>query len=173
MKKALFVLVVCMLCGSVNATTPEYDIKQIKDCQENLKCDTNGELLSGVVKEYDENENLKSETSYSKGKINGDAKTYYDNGNLKSEERYVYGAKVGKSRFYYRTGELKAEVIYKNGKKNGYSKVYYEEGDLKAEILYRNGKAISGNLYDDYGKKIEMTNAHLHTVNKGKLPKIE
>lgn len=173
MKKIIFALIVCMLGGVANATTQEYDIKQIKDCQENLKCDQNGELLNGVVKEYDENENLKSETSYSKGKINGSVKTYYENGNIKNDERYVYGAKAGKSKIYHKNGELKAEIPYKNGKKNGYAKVFYEEGDLRAEILYKNGKAISGNLYDEDGKKIEMTNAHLHTVNKGKLPKIE
>lgn len=152
------------------AAVREYNIKQTKACQDDLLCDLDGNLVSGVVKEYDKNENLKSEIGYFKGRKNGDAKTYYTNGNMKSEGQYVYGAKVGKTKKYYENGILMAELVYKNGLKNGTTKVYYENGELKAEILFKNGKALSGDIYEEDGRKMKMTNAHLHSADMGKLP---
>lgn len=173
MKKVLFAVIVCALFYAVNVEAKEYNLNQTKACQDGALCDLDGNLLTGLVKEYDNNENLKSETTFFNGKKNGDFRTYYTNGNLKSEGRYVYGARVGKTRKYYESRALQAELVYKNGQKNGTSKIYYEDGELKAEILFKNGKAISGDMYDKEGNKIKMTNAHLHTVDKGKLPNPE
>ena len=170
MKKVLFAAIIFMLCGVCEVLAKEYDANQTKACQDGLLCDLEDKLLTGTVREYDENENLKSETTFFNGRKNGDVKTYYTNGNLKSEGRYVYGVKNGKIRRYYEGRALKAELAYKSGQKNGTSRIYYENGDLKAEILFKNGKAVSGDMYTEDGTKIKMTNAHLHSVDKGKLP---
>ena len=170
MKKIIFAIIVCALFGTVDAFAKEYDIKQTKICQENLRCDLDGNLITGTVKEYDANENLKSEISYFKGRTNGVARLYYKNGNLKDEGHYVYGSKVGMNKEYYENGILKAELSYKNGEKNGTSKIYNEDGTLRAEILFKNGKAVSGEIYEEDGRKEKMTNAHLHSADIGRLP---
>ena len=169
MKKVL-VCVLCALCVSFVASAKEYNLDQTQKCQESLLCNLENEPLTGTVKEYDANENLKSESSYFNGRKNGVSRSYYENGNLKNEAHYVYDTKVGMNKKYYENGTLKAELSYKNGQKNGTSKMYNEDGELKAEILFKNGKAVSGTMYEEDGRETKMTNAHLHAVDKGKLP---
>ena len=56
MKKVL-ICALCMVCVSfVALARGEYDVKQTKPCQDGLLCDLNGELITGVVKEYDKDE---------------------------------------------------------------------------------------------------------------------
>jgi hypothetical protein len=48
-------------------------------------------------------------------------------------------------------------------------KRYAENGKLIYEITFLNGKGIDGFIYDDYGNKTPMTNAHIHNLTKLKI----
>ena len=114
--KNFLIAILFLLSFSFVATAREYNSDQTKTCQDGLLCDLEDNLLTGTVKEYDKNENLKSETAFFKGRKNGGFKTYYTNGNLKSEGHYVYGTKVGKVRKYYEN----SQIIFKKKNKKKY-----------------------------------------------------
>jgi uncharacterized protein (TIGR02145 family) len=71
----------------------------------------------------------------------------YENGNIKSESHYVGGVLQGKSNHYYENGKLKQEGTYVNGKEDGVFKVYYENGKIKAIIPYSGG-ILQGNYFE-------------------------
>ena len=143
MKK--FIITLFALITSFTANAKEYNKNETKDCSQNaivMLCDLEGEPITGVVK------------------------SYYDNGNLKLEGNFKDGKYEGLGKGYYENGNLKVEGNFKDGKEEGLEKRYYENGNLKGEINYKDGKAVSGYMYDIDGEKKEMTNAHLHNMTK-------
>ena len=143
MKKLIITLFV--LITSFTANAKEYNGNEVKDCSQNaivMFCDLEGEPITGVVKGYYENGNLRAEGNFKDGKLEGLGKEYYENGNLKEE------------------------VNFKGDKQEGLGKSYYDNGNLKAEVNFKDGKAVSGYMYDIDGEKKEMTNAHLHNMTK-------
>ena len=200
MTKLLSLIILSMLF-SFSVQAKEYNSAEVKRCEPldytvNRFCDLNNVLVTGKIKSYHENGNLKAEINYKNGKAEGLAKAYYPNGNLESEGNYkddkleglkkVYyengnlqaeinyknGKAEGLARAYYENGNLQEEVNFKDGKEEGVAKVYHENGSLKSEINYKDGKAVSGYMYDIYGKRTKMTNAHLHNLTKD-LPKAD
>lgn len=152
MKKLLSLIILLMLiCFSVQAK--EYTFDEVKECEPldytiNRLCDLNNVFVTGKIKSYYENGNLKEEGNFKDGKAEGLVKGFYENGNLEREENY------------------------KDGKLEGLTKIYYENGNLKFEVNFKDGKAVSGYMYDIYGKRTKMTNAHLHNLTKD-LPKAD
>jgi antitoxin component YwqK of YwqJK toxin-antitoxin module len=83
-----------------------------------------------LIKEYDLNNRLKAEISYS--------------GDLRD----------GPSREFFQDGRLASEHWYKNGKRDGLGKVYSEKGVLQFESMYKEGKFIYIKEFDDNGNPI-------------------
>ena len=167
MKKLIITLFA--LITSFTANAKEYNKNETKDCSQNaivMRCDLEGEPITGIVKSYYDNGNLGGEVNYKDGKLEGLEKRYYENGNLEVERNYKDGKKEGLYKEYYENGNLEAEVNLKDGKLEGLSKIYYENGNLEKEVNFKDGKAVSGYMYDIDGEKKEMTNAHLHNMTK-------
>ena len=189
MKKSIILFLILSISLSANAA--EYTEKNTRPCPQNkeLVCDQNeapitgllisyyddGKLKSeeifkdgkkeGLARVYYKNGELQSEKNYMAGRVEGLVKTYYENANLKREEVFKDGNLEGFVRYYYKNGKVKGEENYTVGKKDGVERGYYENGRLKSEIVFKEGKAISGFIYNEYGEKREMTNAHLHNMN--------
>ena len=53
---------------------------------------------------------------------------------------------------------------FNNVPETGKIKNFYENGNLKFELNFKDGTAVSGYMYDIYGKRTKMTNAHLHNL---------
>lgn len=95
MKKLIITLFV--LITSFTANAKEYNGNEVKDCSQNaivMFCDLEGEPITGVVKGYYENGNLRAEGNFKDGKLEGLGKSYYDNGNLKAEVNFKDGKAV-------------------------------------------------------------------------------
>ena len=95
MKKLIITLFV--LITSFTANAKEYNGNEVKDCSQNaivMFCDLEGEPITGVVKGYYENGNLKEEVNFKGDKQEGLGKSYYDNGNLKAEVNFKDGKAV-------------------------------------------------------------------------------
>lgn len=100
-------------------------------------------------------------------------KDYNEDGKLIREYSY-YGQKVldGKYIEYYPSSIIKILINYKDGLKNGKEINFNESGNIISQCKYLDNLAISGIIFKN-GKKIIMTNAHLHELNKDYLEKIQ
>jgi len=92
----------------------------------------------GLIKEYHDNGQLKSEITYKNGKENGPYTWYWDNGNISDQGAYKDGKLDGPIKVYYYTGELQIEGVLKDRQKVGIVRGYYKNGQLKSEGTYRN-----------------------------------
>jgi len=92
----------------------------------------------GLIKEYHDNGQLKSEITYKDGKKNGPYTWYWDNGNISDQGAYKDGKLDGPIKVYYYTGELQIEGVLKDRQKVGIVRGYYKNGQLKSEGTYRN-----------------------------------
>ena len=92
----------------------------------------------GLIKEYHDNGQLKSEITYKDGKKNGPYTWYWDNGNISDQGAYKDGKLDGPIKVYYYTGELQIEGVLKYRQKVGIVRGYYKNGQLKSEGTYRN-----------------------------------
>ena len=92
----------------------------------------------GLIKEYHDNGQLKSEITYKDGKKNGPYTWYWDNGNISDQGAYKDGKLDGPIKIYYYTGELQIEGVLKDRQKVGIVRGYYKNGQLKSEGTYRN-----------------------------------
>lgn len=136
-------------------------------------------LVSGVVTERDEKENmisatkvknglldgkfreyyppydkhiLKSEGKYKKGKFNGKFKSYFDNGEPEAIIAFSGGIPDGTFKEYYRNGELKSKGKYEKGKKTGKWTYYHQSGKKESEGKYKNDEKVKvWKYYDNNG----------------------
>ena len=99
-------------------------------------------LVNGSVKDWYENGNIKTSTSYKNGIIDGPYKSWYLNGESKDEVNVVNGKRIGLRKIWYENGQLKTEMNYKNGNVDGIIKIYNEDGSLKEEKEFKDGKQI-------------------------------
>ena len=137
-----------------------------------------------IEKEYYKNGNIKIETPYKNGVIEGVGKIYSEGGNLGVEMPLKNGKAEGIGKEYYESGNLNIESPYKNGKMEGIQKYYYENGNILSEIPFMNDKVHGSVKF--YSKKLlwqanaqngklingkctngkTLTNAHLARINK-------
>ena len=96
-----------------------------------------------VDRDYYENENLKYESSYMYGKLDGESKSWDINGNLISAVQYKNGLLHGKWESYYSSGKLKHSVNYIDGDKNGKESWFHPNGQIQSEGYYTNGNIDS------------------------------
>jgi len=107
-----------------------------------------------IVKEYYENGNIKSETSYKNGKVlNGLCKHYYPDGGLSKELVYEDGV-LKNYKSFYKEGSLNYESEMEGELKNGSSKDFYRNGVLKAKAKYSLGSLINYYEFDSLGAMI-------------------
>lgn len=99
--------------------------------------------LDGARILWDLNGKLTQEGAFKNGKIIGARKVWYDNGQLRGEGTYKDGKLDGSRKGWWKNGQLKSEANYKQGKLDGVSKTYTEEGILKEEKKFKDGKIIN------------------------------
>ncbi|NOR54865.1 MAG: hypothetical protein GQ531_01515 [Sulfurovum sp.] len=112
-----------------------------------------GSLYAEVKKEFYENKQLKSETSYKDGVKHGLEKKYYDDGQIYRSTSYKDGVKHGidKDYYSYKGRTVITEYQYKNGRvlpgKKTFEKYDNKVRYLWKEIFYIDGKKIEEEYY--------------------------
>jgi len=95
----------------------EVDIDKIKydDKKELGYVNYKDDELDGLIKEYYENGQIKSEMYYKSGNLDGPATEYYENGQVYIQESYKDGELDGESFNFNEDGSLRSKAVYKNG----------------------------------------------------------
>lgn len=91
----------------------------------------------GVWKSFDKNNNLKSETTFSKGKYHGEAK-FYANGIVVNSGEYANGSKIGNWKFFDNKGRFSSKIDFGSvveDKKESYSDNSAEIEKQESEIF--------------------------------------
>jgi len=95
--------------------------------------------ITGLLKKYNENDQLSSELNYKNGVKEGLWKYYYDNGQIMSEGNYKYGNGAEFLKKYLENGQLSFEGYWKNGK---FEAVYENLGDDLPFTIVENMPAL-------------------------------
>ena len=98
-----------------------------------------GKRVGKFIAYYDVPANqIKEESNYSKGTLDGEYKSYHRNGNVSETGEYKNGLKHGVWKSYTDNNILIAEDGYNNGKNNGSTKYYSNIGKITEEYIYKN-----------------------------------
>ena len=97
-------------------------------------------LLDGESREYYEEGNIKSISSFKNNVANGLFISYYQNGNIKDKQNYKNGNGEGEGLFYYENGQLEERYFLKNGEIDGEAFAYYSSGKLRGKEVQKLGK---------------------------------
>jgi antitoxin component YwqK of YwqJK toxin-antitoxin module len=122
--------------------------------------------ITGLVKGYHENGEVKAEIFYKDGKKEGVAKYYYENGNVLFEVPYKNDKEEGVVKRYYINKNIEYEIPHKNGMKDGVWKKYFANGAV-LQIQNKNGYAQSGFCVSQSGKKTKFTKSEIDDLNMG------
>ncbi len=101
----------------------------------------NEKPLTGNLKGYYQNGELKSDVKYLNGKKEGVEEVYYNNGVLQTHRIYSKGVKIDVHRGWWPDGSSKFEYHFdKEGRYDGTVKEWYTNGQLLRDFNYTSGK---------------------------------
>lgn len=138
----------------------------IVSCNQQVKKDfyQNGNLKSessfingkveGVVKNYFVDGSLKSVGEWSDGEIHGKLTNYYPSGDIQSTSYWSNGVQEGETLIYYESGSLMSRSNFENGNREGKSEVFFDNGELKELKMYDAGKVIYLKSIDSLGNVV-------------------
>ena len=96
--------------------------------------------LNGFVLDYYEDGNLKSKTTYIKGKKHGTSHHRYQNGSIKEIREYAENNKVGYHRGYWPNGNLKFTYHFKDGMHHGVAREWFVHGQMFKQFNFVEGR---------------------------------
>ncbi len=119
-------------------------------------------LKHGVWKDFYDNEQVKSEGTYSYGKRDGYFKEYDIKGNLIKLEKYVNDELIADApelvnyeikTDYYKNGKVRIIQSYKDNIPEGTRREYSQEGKITKSYIFKNGIIIGEGIVDENGMK--------------------
>jgi antitoxin component YwqK of YwqJK toxin-antitoxin module len=134
--RIFIILTVLFLLSPLYLYAQEYTlgIDAFLDISTDSTFDAQGSPITGIVKSYYENGNIRSVAHFKAGKREGITKIYRENGIIVREIPFKDGEEEGIMRSYYKSGALRVESLYKNGKAEGIMKTYRENGEVEYEV---------------------------------------
>ena len=126
-------------------------------------------VADGIFISYYQNGNMEEKYTYVNGQANGECFSYYENGKL--EERYFLknGEIDGEAFAYYPSGKLEVKDFFKDGKKEGESIFYHENGNIKQKSTFKNGKR-EGDLFIYFPSgKLRQTEKYINGKIEGEV----
>ena len=117
-------------------------------------------LKHGVWKEFYPGEQLKTESTFNYGKIDGYLKEFDVNGNLLSIRKFSNGEEIFDApelasyevrTQYYRNGKPKVVASYKDGIAEGTRREYDQNGNIVKGAIYKNGNVLGEGIIDEAG----------------------
>jgi len=114
-------------------------------------------VVDGRCRSFHENGQPRGEQNFKNGKRHGIERKWYENGQLEYEWNHKDETLwVGQQRWWYDNGQLWIEKLYdENGKQNGIAKSWYASGQLKYEMKYKADTLISQKCWDEDGNVIQ------------------
>jgi hypothetical protein len=83
--------------------------------------------------------------------LQGLVQEWYENGQLKSETNYYNGEREGPSRYWYESGALQAESGFTDGRLQGLSRYWFENGQLAMLATFENGNRVECQAWTEDG----------------------
>lgn len=102
-----------------------------------------GTIPDGIVKEFDDNGQIRTEAYYKNNKLNGIMVKFDEQGRIVSREQYVEGLLQGPAEYYYFGKEVKtvrATCSYTNSHLEGERRLTLENGVVVLTEHYKNGR---------------------------------
>ena len=118
-----------------------------------------GALFTGVTVAKGPNGKKSSETTFKDGNIDGLVTEWDENGQKKSE--FIYskdGKRNGLETQWYDNGQKEFEVTYKDDKEDGLWTSWYENGQMAEEGTSKDGNLVSATAWKPNGEKCPDTN---------------
>jgi hypothetical protein len=109
--------------------------------------DSHSKVKSGVVFDWYENGQKKSQVTYSLGMKNGLSLKWYSDGQLKEESSFVNDKLHGLYSMWKQRGKRKMVGSYSKGKQDGEWIFYDEMGEAMPSIYYRDGIEVTRDLH--------------------------
>ena len=114
-----------------------------------------GEIYSGIHKEFFEDGTLKSSYSILNGELHGTVAFYYPNGNLEERGNYRSGNKDGVWEQWNQDGTKTGEAFYKKGNKDGIWSVWDDNGIQRYRMAYSKNKKVDvWKMWDECGGRV-------------------
>ena len=126
-------------------------------------------VANGLFISYYQNGNIENKYAYVNGQANGECFSYYENGKL--EERYFLknGEIDGEAFAYYPSGKLRGKEVQKLGKREGESIIYHENGNIKQKSTFKNDKR-EGDLFIYFPSgKLRQTEKYINGKIEGEV----
>jgi antitoxin component YwqK of YwqJK toxin-antitoxin module len=127
------------------------------------------EIKDSIWIYFDESGILISKDNYVMGKRNGIVKQYLDGKNLRSQTTYVNGELEGKASYFYPNGIEVATGYYKNSLKTGPWIFKEENGKIKEKELYIDGQPASKNETEEFFSKNKTAGSSTGTASTNTL----
>lgn len=101
-----------------------------------------GAVPDGLVKEFDENNQLRLEATYKDSRMEGEVVRYNEKGQILSKENYERGVLQGTATYYMYTGDVSSftTATYKNSQLDGEWSMMFPNGKPHMLALYKNGR---------------------------------
>jgi len=99
------------------------------------------EFPNGLLKQYF--------TFNKDGLLDGESRQYYEEGEIKSVSSFKNNIANGTFISYYQNGNIKEKYTYKNGNEEGEGIFYYEDGKIKNKAIFKDGVTLEEEVYKD------------------------
>ena len=99
------------------------------------------EFPNGLLKQYF--------TFNKDGLLDGESRQYYEEGEIKSVSSFKNNIANGTFISYYQNGNIKEKYTYKNGNEEGEGIFYYEDGKIKNKAIFKDGVTLEEEIYKD------------------------
>ena len=129
-------------------------------------------LLDGESREYYEEGDIQSVSSFKNNVADGIFISYYQNGNIKDKQNYKNGNAEGEGLFYYENGQLEEKYFMKNGKLDGEAINYFEDGKIRNKAIFKDGIILEEEVHENNEiqknifKNEEIVQQDVYTKNK-------
>ena len=129
-------------------------------------------LLDGESREYYEEGDIQSVSSFKNNVADGIFISYYQNGNIKDKQNYKNGNAEGEGLFYYENGQLEEKYFMKNGKLDGEAINYFEDGKIRHKAIYKDDIILEEEVHEkneikkNIFKNEEIVQQDIYTKNK-------
>ena len=129
-------------------------------------------LLDGESREYYEEGDIQSVSSFKNNVADGIFISYYQNGNIKDKQNYKNGNEEGEGLFYYENGQLEEKYFMKNGKLDGEAINYFNDGKIRNKAIYKDDIILEEEVHENNEikkntfKNEEIVQQDIYTKNK-------
>ena len=126
-------------------------------------------LLDGESREYYEEGDIQSVSSFKNNVADGIFISYYQNGNIKDKQNYKNGNEEGEGLFYYENGQLEEKYFLKNGEIDGEAFAYYPSGKLEVKDFFKDGKKEGESIFYHENGNIKQKSTFKNGKREGDL----